>query len=415
MITDVRSTAHMPACRVCGQPVREFFDFGRQPVSDAFRDPTDSSAEFYYDLAVGACGGCAMVQQSYEVPRARMFHAEYPYRSSGSAFMRKHFEAFAHHLLDTELAVPDPFVVEIGSNDGVMLRTIAHAGVRHLGVEPSGGAADAARAHGVRVLTEFFQEDSAGRVRTEDGPADVIFSANTVSHIARLDSIFRGVDALLAPDGVFVVEDRYLGDIVDSTAFDQIYDEHFYLFSVESVRNVSRRFGFDLVDITRLPVHGGTIRFTIARAGARPVAPAVDELLAGERARGLAEHRTLDRFAVGTRQARTELVDLLRRLRDQGRTVVGYGATAKSATVTNYCGIGPDLVPYICDSTPAKHGKLAPGSGIPVRPSDAFADPYPDYALLFAWNHAEEIMAKEHRFAAAGGRWIRYVPRVHIV
>ncbi|MEU6647379.1 class I SAM-dependent methyltransferase [Saccharomonospora sp. NPDC046836] len=415
MITDGRSTVHPPGCRVCGQPIRAFFDFGRQPVSDAFRDPADRSAEFHYDLAVGACGGCAMVQQSHEVPRARMFHADYPYRSSGSALMRDHFEAFAHHLLDTELKVPDPFVVEIGSNDGVMLRTIAQAGVRHLGVEPSGGAADAARAHGVRVLTEFFQEDSARRIRDEDGPAVVIFSANTVSHIARLDSVFRGVDALLAPNGVFVVEDRYLGDIVDSTAFDQIYDEHFYLFSVESVRNASRRFGFELVDITRLPVHGGTIRFTIARAGARPVAPAVGELLAVERARGLAGHRTLDRFAERTRHARTELVDLLRRLRDQGRTVVGYGATAKSATVTNYCGIGPDLVPYICDSTPAKHGKLAPGSGIPVRPPAAFADPYPDYALLFAWNHAEEIMAKEHRFAAAGGRWIRYVPRVHVV
>ncbi|GAB3740962.1 class I SAM-dependent methyltransferase [Amycolatopsis oliviviridis] len=415
MITDVRDTAGMRECRLCGQPVREFFDFGRQPVSDAFRDPADRSAEFHYDLAVGVCGGCAMVQQSHEVPRTRMFHADYPYRSSGSAFMRDHFEAFARRLLETELAVHDPFVVEIGSNDGVMLRTIAGAGVRHLGVEPSGGAADTARACGVRVLTEFFQEDSARRIRAEDGPADVIYSANTVSHIARLDSVFRGVDALLAPDGLFVVEDRYLGDIVDSTAFDQIYDEHFYLFSVESVCTVSRRFGFELVDITRLPVHGGTIRFTIARAGARPVAPVVGELLTAEHARGLADHGTLDRFAVRTRQARADLVGLLRWLRDEGRVVVGYGATAKSATVTNFCGIGPDLVPYICDSTPAKHGKLAPGSGIPVRPPAAFADPYPDYALLFAWNHAEEIMAKEHGFAAAGGRWIRYVPRVHIV
>jgi methylation protein EvaC len=415
MIPGVRSPAATPACRLCGGTVREFFDFGHQPVSDSFRDPADRSPEFWYDLAVGACGRCAMVQQLHEVPRGLMFRDDYPYRSSGSVLMRRHFEALAHHLLDTELARGDPFVVEIGCNDGVMLRTVSHAGVRHLGVEPSGGAVDAARAEGVRVLTKFFDEGTARRIRAQEGPADVIFSANTVSHIACLDSVFRGVDALLAPGGVFLVEDRYLGDIVGSTAFDQIYDEHFYLFSVESVWNVSRRFGFDLVDITRLPVHGGTIRFTIARPGARPVSPAVGELLAAERAGGLAAPATLDVFAAAIRRTRAELVDLLWSLRAEGRTVVGYGATAKSATVTNYCGIGPDLVPYICDSTPEKHGKLAPGSGIPVRSSAAFADPYPDYALLFAWNHAEEIMAKEHRFAAAGGRWIRYVPRVQVI
>nr|ADR01071.1 NocS3 [Nocardia sp. ATCC 202099] len=409
-----RSLTGMGACRLCSGPVREFFDFGRQPVSDAFRDPADTSPEFHYDLRIGVCGGCAMVQQLTEVPRAQMFHSEYPYRSSLSSGSRKHFEAYAHHLLDTRLAGADPFVVEIGCNDGVMLRTIGGAGVRHLGFEPSGGAADSARAAGVSVVVDFFEERTARAARAEHGPADVVFSANTVSHIAYLDSIFAGVDALLAPDGVFVVEDRYLGDIVANTAFDQVYDEHFYLFSVTSVRNLARRFGFELVDITRLPVHGGTIRFTIARAGAEPSA-AVTERLHAEQAGGLADPATLEAFGGRVRHARDELVALLRGLRAEGRSVVGYGATAKSATTINYCGITPELVPYICDSTPEKHGKLAPGSGIPVRSSSAFAEPYPDYALLFAWNHTEEILAKEHAFTEAGGRWITYVPEVRVI
>ena len=405
----------MRNCRVCGANVTKFFDFGRQPISDAFRLPHDEREEFFYDLAVGVCGGCSMVQQAHEVPPDRMFHGDYPYRSSGSAVMRKHFEGVARHFLEVELTGDDPFIVEIGSNDGVMLRTINEAGVRHLGVEPSGGAAEAARSHGVRVVNTFFGEDTARRVLAEDGPADVVFSANTFSHIAGLDSILKGVDALLSPGGVFVFEDRYLADIIDNSAFDQIYDEHFYLFSVTAVAELARRFGFVLVDVERLSVHGGAIRYTVARDGARAARASVAQMIAEEAARGLFEPSTFTRFADDIRRIRTDLIGLLTSIRDEGKTVVGYGATAKSATVTNYCGIGPDLVPYICDSTPEKHGRLAPGSGIPVRSAEAFAQPYPDYALLFAWNHADEIMAKERAFREAGGRWILYVPSVHVI
>lgn len=405
----------MNTCRICHGEVVEFFDFGRQPVSDAFVEPGRLEDEFFFRLAVGSCRSCTMVQLSEEVPRDRMFHREYPYRSSMSAFMCKHFEQVARHFLATELTAPDPFLVEIGSNDGVMLRTVSEAGVRHLGVDPSGGAADEAAASGIRVRTDFFEESSAIDIRTRDGAADVIFSANTTSHIAYIDSILRGVDALLADDGVFVFEERYLADILASSAFDQIYDEHFYLFSVHSVRNMAERFGFRLVDAEHLPVHGGAIRYTIARPGRRPTAPSVAEFLRREDAAGLTDPATFERFATGIRTIRDDLMDLLRRLRAEGRTVVGYGATAKSATAVNYCGITEELVSFVCDSTPAKQGKLMPGSHIPVRPPSAFGDPYPDYALLFAWNHAEEIMVKERGFREAGGRWILYVPEVRIV
>ncbi|MDN3246985.1 methylation protein EvaC [Streptomyces sp. DSM 42143] len=405
----------MSDCRVCAGPLTEFLDLGTQPNSDAFPRPDETDGEFFFRLAVGRCASCTMVQLMEEVPRERMFHRDYPYHSSGSSVMREHFENTARLLLATEATGPDPFVVEIGCNDGVMLATVGAAGVRHLGVDPSQGVADEARAKGVRVRTAFFEESTALGIAADDGRADVVYAANTLCHIPYLDSVFRGLDALLKPDGVFVFEDPYLGEIVERTSFDQIYDEHFYFFTARSVRNLARRHGFELVDVARLPVHGGEVRYTLARRGTRVPTPAVAELLAEEESRALADPATLERFAADVRRTREELVALLTELRGQGRRVVAYGATAKSATVANYCGIGPDLVSAVYDTTPAKQGRLTPGSHIPVHPSEAFGDPYPDYALLFAWNHAEEIMAKEREFRAGGGRWILYTPAVHVL
>ncbi|MGA4844402.1 methyltransferase domain-containing protein [Streptomyces sp. G45] len=402
-------------CRVCGSDVRTFIDFGRQPVSNAFVDPADTAGEVFYDLAMGLCSACSMVQQLHEVPRGVMFHSGYPYRSSESRFVREHFERTAVGLVEGELGRRDPFVVEIGCNDGVMLETLRRRGVRHLGVDPSAGAAEVARRRGIDVRVAFFDEASAAAIRDEEGPADLIFSANTISHLAYFDSVLKGVDALLAPDGAFVFEDRYLGDIVERTAFDQIYDEHYYLLTARSVRAAAVRFGFELVDVERLPVHGGSLRYTLARPGSRAVRPSVGELLAREEAQGLGDIATLRRFADDTERICTDLVALLRELRAQGCTVAGYGATSKSATVLNYCGIGPESVAYICDSTRVKQHLVTPGSHIPVRPPEVFAAPYPQYAVLFAWNHAEEIMAKERRFSEQGGRWILYVPDVHVV
>ncbi|GAA4007189.1 class I SAM-dependent methyltransferase [Streptomyces marokkonensis] len=402
-------------CRVCDGTVHEFLDLGRQPLSDAFREPDCDTKEFFFRLAVGQCESCTMVQLTESVPRDKMFHEDYPYHSSGSAGMREHFSGAARRFLATELAAPDPFIVEMGCNDGVMLSTIHQAGVRHLGFEPSGRVAELARTKGVRVLTEFFEDSTAARIREAEGPAQVIFAANTMCHIPYPNSIFRGVDALLAPDGVFVFEDPYLGDLVEKTSFDQIYDEHFFLFSAHSVRAMAEHYGFELVDVERLPVHGGEIRYTLARTSRRTPSAAVADLLAEEDARRLSDMETLRGFAAGVMRVRDDLVALLRRLRTEGSSVVAYGATAKSATVTNFCDIGPELVSYVCDSTPAKQHRMTPGKHIPVRPPTAFRDPYPDYALLFAWNHADEIMANEQEFRRSGGRWISYVPNVRVL
>ncbi|WP_117198402.1 class I SAM-dependent methyltransferase [Nocardiopsis sp. TNDT3] len=402
-------------CRVCEGTVTQFMDFGRQPLSDAFRAPDDTSEEFFYRLAVGLCPDCQMVQLMEEVPRERMFHEGYPYYSSGSTVMRSHFEATAEKLLAEHLTGSDPFVVELGCNDGVMLETVARAGVRHLGMEPSGAVAEVARGKGVRVRNAFFEKVTALEILAEDGPADVVYAANTFCHIPYVDSVLEGIGELLSPGGVFVFEDPYFGDVSEKASFDQFYDEHFFLFTASSVRNMARRFGLELVDVERLPTHGGELRYTLAREGSRAASPAVEAILEEERKRELTSPESLASFADRVRGNCDRLVEELRSLRDQGLRVVGYGATAKSATVLNFCGIGPDLLEFVCDTTPAKQGRLTPGSHVPVRDHGAFTASYPDRALLLAWNHAEEIMAKEEGFREDGGRWIHYVPDVTTV
>lgn len=401
-----------PQCRLCGYALEEFISFGQQPMANAFLEPEDFDSEFFYRLAVGVCRACTLVQLIDEVPNDRMFHKEYPYRTSTSSVMRAHFEQAAQWLIETKLTDNGSFVVEIGSNDGAMLNTVRQAGIRHLGIEPCGDLADIGASKGIQVLNAYFDELTACQVAETQGRADVIFSANTISHISHLGSVFRGVASLLKPDGLFIFEDPYFVDILQKTSFDQIYDEHPYIFTLSSIRDAVAPYGLALVDAQWIPQHGGEIRYIVAREGAYPSTAALSALLEAEQAAKVTERATLERFAASVGERRTALVDLLQDLAAQGKRVAGYGATAKSATLLNYCRIGPELVSFVSDNTVTKQGKYTPGSHIPVRSPEEFRDPYPDYAVCFAWNHQKEVMANERKFRESGGKWLLYVPQV---
>lgn len=402
-------------CRISGQPLTKSVDLGRQPLGNGFLLPKDYATEYFFPMEVGFSETSMMLQLIEQPAPEKMFHEHYAFYSSTSSYMAKHFAEFAQSVMGSEyLAKTDPFVVELGCNDGIMLKNFSQIGIRHLGIEPSRNVAAVANTHGVRTLSEFFDETVARKVVSQDGQADAFLAANVMCHIPDIQSVVKGIQALLKPTGVAVFEDPYLGDIIEKTSYDQIYDEHVFLFSAHSIKYLFGLHGMDLIDVQAQKTHGGSMRYVLAHAGAYPVKKSVTELLAKEQALGLHRLSTFDNFRKNVEKSRTDLLALLRALKAQGKRIAGYGATSKSTTILNYCGIGPDLIDYICDTTPIKQGKFTPGMHIPVVPYETFTANPPDYAFLFAWNHAEEIMAKEKGFMAAGGKWIVHVPEVKV-
>lgn len=404
----------MSNCLICQTPLQEVISFGRMPIANGFLSPEHYANEFFFELQVGFCPHCTMVQLMQLVDEQKLFHGEYPFFSSTSRRMAQHFGSFADWVCERYLTETDPLVAEIGCNDGIMLQYFATKGIRHIGIEPSKNVAEVARSKGLNVVSEFFNADLARAIITEHGQADAFLGANVMCHIPYLHSVAEGIRLLLKPKGILAFEDPYIGDIVTKTSYDQIYDEHVFYFSATSVSRLFAQHGLELVDVLHQEVHGGSMRYVLAHAGAYPVSDAVRRQLAWEESIGLHQYAVYQQFRRNVEQSRSDLIALLQRLKAENKRVVGYAATSKSTTVTNYCGITPDLVEFISDTTPIKHGKYSPGVHIPVRPHEDFSRHFPDYALLFGWNHAAEIKSNEKAFEAAGGRWIEYVPSVGI-
>ena len=405
-----------PLCRISGSPLVKAVDFGRQPLGNGFLLKEQFASEYCYPMAVGFGETSFMLQLIEQPAPEQMFHEQYAFYSSTSQHMERHFHEFAQQVMAAGvLASDNPFVVELGCNDGIMLKNFAKAGVRHLGIEPSANVAAVANSQGVRTLSAFFSHEVALDIVKKEGKADAFLAANVMCHIPDILGIVKGIRELLKPTGVAIFEDPYVGDVIEKTSYDQIYDEHVFLFSALAIQYMFQLHGMELVDVQPQSTHGGSMRYVLAHAGAYPVKDSVFRLLEKEKVLGLDRLSTFEKFRKQVEQSRAGLVGLLRDIKSQGKTIVGYGATSKSTTILNYCGIGPDLIDYISDTTPIKQGKFSPGMHIPVRPYENFKASPPDYAVLFAWNHAEEIMAKEKGFMAQGGRWIVHVPKVQVL
>jgi SAM-dependent methyltransferase len=403
-------------CRISGLPLFNVLDFGQQPLGNGFLLPKHYTNEYFYPMKTGFSEASMMFQLLEQPAPEKMFHEQYAFYSSTSSFMERHFGEFARQTMKSEfLTGLDPFVVELGCNDGILLKNFAEAGIRHLGIEPSRNVAEVANRRGVRTLSEFFCPVVAEKIVREHGQADAFLAANVMCHIPDILGVVKGIRTLLKPDGVVIFEDPYLGDVVEKISYDQIYDEHVFLFSAHSIQHLFGLHELELIDVQPQKTHGGSMRYVISHAGAHPVKESVQTLLAKEVKLGLNRQSTFDNFRKNVEKSREDLVNLLHELKLGGNRIAGYGATSKSTTILNYCGIGPDTIDYISDTTPIKQGKFTPGMHIPVKSYDAFLNDPPDYAILFAWNHAEEIMAKEKDFMQSGGRWIVHVPKVQVL
>jgi len=402
-------------CLICDSEYSSFVDFGVMPIANAFATKEQIKNEYTFPMKVGFCGNCNMVQLVEQPDREKMFHENYAFFSSTSNYMKEHFKLFTNSVSELQDLNENSFVVEVGCNDGILLENFIIENIPCLGVEPSENVAQVAMEKGIEVILKFFDRPLAEHILQSHQKADAILSANVMCHIPYIHSIYDGVKTLLKEDGVFIFEDPYLGEIIEKTSFDQIYDEHVFLFSALSVNYLANMHDLELVNVEPQITHGGSMRYTIAHKGVKIVSQSVINLIKKEKKLGLDKKQSYLGFTDNVNKIKNDLINLLTKLKNDGKKVVAYGATSKSTTVTNYFGITPDLVECIYDTTPIKQNKLSPGAHIPVLPYNQFRESDPDYVLLFAWNHATEIMKKESDYMGNDRHWITYIPNVKVI
>lgn len=402
-------------CRVCGEGTFPIIDFGLMPIANDFL--ADPSEDIYrFTLSTSFCEHCSLFQIDEQPQPELMFHDHYPFFTGLSAKMKAHFGKLVdQHLSETKKELDDLFVVEIGSNDGTLLEFVKLKGIKHLGIDPSSNVVKKAIEKGISAEIGFFGESYSNQVAKVHGLADFIFAANVICHIPDMKDFGKGIENLLAEDGQFIFEEPYAGDMIYNTSYDQIYDEHVYIFSATSIQKIFSRVGLELVDAIPQNTHGGSMRYVITHRGVKDLSTRLLEILAKEKDQGLDKVSTYIHFAERCNLRRVEFVSLLHRLKSEGFRVAGYAATSKSTTVLNYCNLGPDNIEYIVDSTIEKQGMFTPGSHIPIKSPEELKIDRPDYLVLFAWNHEKEILEKEHEITRSGVKWIRFVPKVEIL
>ncbi len=404
------------SCRLSGSPLEVVLDLGKQPLGNGFLVPADFGAEYFYPLQCGFAEDSRLFQLIEQPAPEKMFHENYAFFSGTSQRMKEHFADFASQVIaNGYVKDASSFIVELGSNDGIFLKHFAERGIPHLGVEPSGAVADVAEAQGIKVTRKFFNTDLAHEILAEYGPANVISAANVMCHIPDIHELAEGIALLLKDDGVLIFEDPYLGDVIRLASYDQIYDEHVFLFSALSVQSIFATVGMELIDLQPQTTHGGSMRYTLGKIGRHQESSRVQEILAKELVQNLDKTSTFVDFARRVKESAVSLRRTMEEIKQEGKSIAAYGATSKSTTIYNYADIGPDLIDYICDNTPIKQGKFSPGVHIPIFPEEQFRKSPPNYSFLAAWNHEFEIRNHNSSFSEVGGRWITHVPEVKIL
>jgi methylation protein EvaC len=400
-------------CLICSKTILPFVDFGNMPIANSFMKIVNEN-EYLFSMQMAFCKNCHMVQLVEQPAREKMFHENYAFFSSTSDFMKNHFYKFYEEIKKKQKLNEKSLVVEIGCNDGIMLENFVNSKIPCLGVEPSKNVAKVARQKGIEVFENFFDKPLAEILEKKYGKADVIFSANVMCHIPYLGSVFEGIHNLLKPTGIFAFEDPYLGDVMNKNSFDQIYDEHVFLFSALSIQKIAKLYELELINVQPQNSHGGSMRYTLAHKGQKKISNKVNQLINDEKKLGLNKKNFYFGFEKNINKIKKDLINLLLRLKKEKKKVVGYGATSKSTTIINYFDITKDLIECIYDTTPGKFYTFSPGKHLPILPYSEFRKSNPDYVVLFAWNHANEIMQKEKEYMK-NRNWILYVPQVSII
>jgi SAM-dependent methyltransferase len=403
-------------CILCGSSeVEPFLDLGATALANKFLTASElSRPEPSFPLVVGFCHGCGHVQLTQRVPPSVMFE-DYLYVSSASDTLKRHLYELSDVVAARRTLGPQDLVVDVGCNDGTLLKGFRRHGPRVLGVDPAKNLAERFDDPEIERHTGFFDSGSARAIRALFGTAAVVTATNTFPHIPELEDFVHGLQLVLAPGGVFVIEAHYLADLLEQGAFDTIYHEHVSYWALRPMTRLFEAHGMRVVDVERLPIHHGQLRAFVQRDGEGAVQPSVGEALDAESAMGIDRIDTYRRFAENARRLRDELGRVLSELRAEGNRVAGYGAPAKSNTLLSFLRLGPRQLDYIADRSPLKQGLYTPGAHIPVVAPERLLEDQPEYVLLLAWNFADEVIEQQAEYRARGGRFLVPVPEVRVI
>lgn len=404
-------------CRLCGSPnLAAIWSFGPTPLANGYLKPEQvGQSEPMVPLDIYRCEDCQLVQMC-DVVAPELLFSHYLYLASTSPTFRGHFAKYAQHLIDRFRLTSNDLVVDVGSNDGILLKPLQEKDIRVLGIDPAQNVAAMATVSGIATLAEFFTPEIAARVRQDYGPARVITANNVFAHTDDVVGFVEAVKQLLSDDGVYVFEVQYLGDLIAKNLFDIVYHEHVCYYHVTPLVRFFKEQGMEIFDVQRQSVHGGSIRVFVQRAqGPLKKTDALTQILAEERAT-LVDPAIYYEFAHQIERNKQALQTLLADIKSQGKRIVGYGAPAKATTLLSAFSIGTETLEYIVDDDKKiKQGLVMPGSHIPIFSPDKLYDDKPDYSLILAWNFAEPIMKNHARFTEQGGRFIIPIPAPRII
>lgn len=404
-------------CRACrSENLENFLYLGLMPSVNNFLTSYQlNDPEPKYPLTACFCTDCGMVQ-TREVVDPKIMYQNYVYISSFSKTMAEHFDVMANSLVERCNLNHDSLVVEMGSNDGTLLKIFKKLGGNVLGIDPAKNLALIANREGIETWDTFFNCKTAKRILKMKGQASLIIGTNVFAHINDLDDVLEGLNLLLSDKGIFVAEFPYLANLISGMQFDTIYHEHLSYFSLKPLTKLFQRFDLELFDVERTPVHGGSVLIFVRKKGIRQdVGESVNELLSLEGKLKLYELKTFKDFAKKTIIIKKGLRRLLTWLKEQNKRVVGFGAPAKGNILLNYCEIGDQFLDYLTDNIPYKHGLYAPGTHLQVFPEEKIKEDKPDYLLLLPWNFKEEILQKLTDYRKEGGKIIIPVPEVEVI
>ncbi len=379
-------------CRIDNKKCKTFLDLGKMPIANGFLKKKDISKEYYFNLSISFNNRLSLMQINENPDPKKMFNKDYPFYTSSSKLMSEHFNKTAKWIKRKYLD-RDSYLLELGSNDGTFLKHFNKK--KSFGFEPSKSVHKISKKRGLNSINNFFNYKNTKKFLKKKIYFDVIFGANVFCHIPNQNDLIRTIDKVLSKKGVLIFEEPYLGSMYKKTSYDQIYDEHIYMFSLHSIKKVYEKFGFELIDAIPQKTHGGSMRYILKRINTSVKTNRLKKLLSKEKKDNVDNFKGCMNFKKKVEKSKKKLLNKINSLLKRKEKICGYGATSKSTTILNYCGINFKHIECIFDTTPDKINKLTPGTHIPVKDYKLFKNSNYKNIFLFAWNHKKEIMLKE--------------------